>query len=183
MRIRVEYKLSKPLMKELKVKIKGRGTMAITPRYENVLHFCFRCGRIGHATPNCEENELEDMGIKFGEELRASPPRRAQEIAVNVVSPRVIKPLFQVDVLKHVGAHAISEGNTSAGRREIGESSYQAGAVGGGPEHGHNMGHHQDICMDLVDGVKDLHVVAAQLKLVVTQEVGAVRTGFLLVLI
>jgi hypothetical protein len=36
-------------------------------RYENVPHFCFTCGRVGHAAANCEEGKLEDHGIKFGE--------------------------------------------------------------------------------------------------------------------
>jgi hypothetical protein len=78
MRIRVDYKLSKPLATELKVKIKGRGITSIMLKYENVPHFCFVCGRMGHAAANCEESVVEDQGIKFGEELRASPPRRAK---------------------------------------------------------------------------------------------------------
>jgi hypothetical protein len=39
----------------LKVKIKGRGIMNIMLTYENVSHFCFTCGRMGHVAPNCEE--------------------------------------------------------------------------------------------------------------------------------
>jgi hypothetical protein len=46
--------------------------MNITVRYENVLHCCFSCGCIGHAAMNCEEAE-EDLSVKFGEELCASP--------------------------------------------------------------------------------------------------------------
>jgi hypothetical protein len=55
MRIRVDYPLAKPLMPKLKVKIKGRGIMNIMLTYENVSHFCFTCGRMGHVAPNCEE--------------------------------------------------------------------------------------------------------------------------------
>jgi hypothetical protein len=43
MRIRVLYPLEKPLQPELKIKIKGRGVMAIMLRYKNVPHFCFSC--------------------------------------------------------------------------------------------------------------------------------------------
>jgi hypothetical protein len=96
MRIRVHYPLVKPLMPELKVKIKGRGLMNIVVRYENVLHFCFSCGRIGHAAPNCVDGDVADQGIKFGEELRASPPRRTREIAVGPQAPHVARPFFQV---------------------------------------------------------------------------------------
>jgi hypothetical protein len=34
----------------LVVKMKGQGQMVITPRYENVPHFCFSCGQIDHAS-------------------------------------------------------------------------------------------------------------------------------------
>jgi hypothetical protein len=72
MRICVEYKLDKPLMPKMRVKVKGRGMMSIMLHYENVPHFCFSCGRMGHATPNCGDVDSSDQGIKFGEELRAS---------------------------------------------------------------------------------------------------------------
>jgi hypothetical protein len=39
--IRLNYPLKKALVPEMKVKIKGRGAMVITLRYENVPHFCF----------------------------------------------------------------------------------------------------------------------------------------------
>jgi hypothetical protein len=44
MRVRVEFPLNNPLVPSLTVKIKGRGAMPITLRYENVPHFCFTCG-------------------------------------------------------------------------------------------------------------------------------------------
>jgi hypothetical protein len=37
---------------------------------------------------NCDEGEPEDHGIRFGEELRASPPRRVQENSVKQMSTR-----------------------------------------------------------------------------------------------
>jgi hypothetical protein len=92
---RIEYPHTKPLVPSLKVKIKGRGTMLINLRYENVPHFCFTCGRLGHAALNCEEDGSNEGSIKFGEELRASPPKRVCEISIKHVAPRVAKPLFQ----------------------------------------------------------------------------------------
>jgi hypothetical protein len=35
--------------------------MPIILCYENVLFFCFSCGRIGHATTNCEHTANDDQ--------------------------------------------------------------------------------------------------------------------------
>jgi hypothetical protein len=58
MRVRVECPLEKALMPSLPVKIKSRGVMAISIKYENVPHFFFSYGCIGHAASNCEEEEV-----------------------------------------------------------------------------------------------------------------------------
>jgi hypothetical protein len=52
--VRVEFPLDKPLVPNMKVKIKGKRVMVINLRYENVPHFCFTWGRMGHAVVNCE---------------------------------------------------------------------------------------------------------------------------------
>jgi hypothetical protein len=57
--------------------------MPITLMYENVPHLCFSCGCIGHAAMNYEEASSEEQGIHYGEELRASPPRRVKAIFVH----------------------------------------------------------------------------------------------------
>jgi hypothetical protein len=82
MRVQVEFPPTKPLVPSMNVKVKGRGIMQIILRYENVPHFCFTCRRMGHAVMNYEEEGAEEGSIKFGEELRASPPRRVWEINV-----------------------------------------------------------------------------------------------------
>jgi hypothetical protein len=61
---------------------------------KNVTHFCFTCGRIGHAAMNCE-GAKEDSSVKYGEELRASPPRRSRNIIIMEAAPRAARPLFQ----------------------------------------------------------------------------------------
>jgi hypothetical protein len=94
MRVRVEFPLAKPLMASITVRIKGRGAMEIKLRYKNVPHFCFTCGRLGHTAINCDDEENEEGGCLFGEELRASPPKRVREISVKAVQARVVKPLF-----------------------------------------------------------------------------------------
>jgi hypothetical protein len=53
LRVRVEYPLRKALQPLMTVKIKGRGAMVISLRYENVPHFCFHCGCMGHVAVNC----------------------------------------------------------------------------------------------------------------------------------
>jgi hypothetical protein len=60
MHVCVVYPLHKALVLELKTKIKGRGIMQIMARYENIPHFCFTCGGIGHAALNCEQEEIEE---------------------------------------------------------------------------------------------------------------------------
>jgi hypothetical protein len=96
LKVCVEYPLDKPLMPQLTVKVKGRGSMLITLRYENVPHFCFSCGRIGHAMLNYEEEPKEEHGVSFGKELRASQPKWVRDIVVQPVTGRVARPLFQV---------------------------------------------------------------------------------------
>jgi hypothetical protein len=66
MRIRVLYPLDKLLLPKMKVKIKGRGVMNIMLRYENVPHFCFSCGRMGHTMSSCGEGDSIDQDIWFG---------------------------------------------------------------------------------------------------------------------
>jgi hypothetical protein len=94
LRVRVEFTLSKALVPSLKVKVKGQGTMEIMLRYENIPHFFFICGCISHAATNCGEEEPDDQSIKFGEELRASPPKRAQAISVPQGLSRAVHSLF-----------------------------------------------------------------------------------------
>jgi hypothetical protein len=84
----VGFPLSKALVPQLTIRIKGKGLMNITVRYENILHFCFSCGRIGHAAMNCEVAE-EDPSVKFGEEVHVSPPRRSRNIVLRDRKPEI----------------------------------------------------------------------------------------------
>jgi hypothetical protein len=83
-------------MLSLAVKVKGWGQMLITLRYKNVPHFCFSCGRIGHAAVNYDAT-VEAQGVAYGEELKASPPRHTKEIMVKPAEIRVAQTLFHVD--------------------------------------------------------------------------------------
>jgi hypothetical protein len=158
MRIRVHYPLVKPLMPELKVKIKGRGLMNIVVRYENVPHFCFLCGLIGHAMPNCVDGDVSNQGIKFGEELRASPLRRIREIAVVPQTSRVVRTLFHVvgqgssPQTRQQGAHDSPSVHDANGEMGSEASSQKRGDVikGMSPK---NM-----VSVDLAEGVKEMRV-------------------------
>jgi hypothetical protein len=76
LRVRVAFSLDKPLVPTLSVKIKGRGAMSVMLRYENVPHFCFTCGRLRHGDANYDEEDAAEGDIQFGEDPRASPPKR-----------------------------------------------------------------------------------------------------------
>jgi hypothetical protein len=93
LRVRVLFPLNKAPVPQMKINIKGRGCMVIKVKYENVPHFYFTCSCMGHMVANCEE-EVHDHEIKFGEDLRASPPKKNREIMVNQGMSRVVRPLF-----------------------------------------------------------------------------------------
>jgi hypothetical protein len=88
LRIRARYSLGKPLMPSLAVKVKGRGQMVITLKYENVPHF-LSCGQIGHAAANCDDS-AEAQGVAYREELMASSPRCTKEIMVKPYASRAV---------------------------------------------------------------------------------------------
>jgi hypothetical protein len=121
--------------------------MLIKMRYENVPHFRFTCGCMGHAATNCDE-EAQDNEIKFGEELRASPPKRRREIMVNQLSMRVVRPLFQGgDYGPRIGATEETR-KTEAGRPGEGLTSSFSG----------QSMHGADVTQDIATSVKGMHV-------------------------
>ncbi|RCV45541.1 hypothetical protein SETIT_9G462500v2 [Setaria italica] len=54
----------------------GERPNGVYGKYENVPHFCFCCGRIGHAERECLDEELYEGKARFGTKLRALPFKR-----------------------------------------------------------------------------------------------------------
>ncbi|CAN6221424.1 unnamed protein product [Urochloa humidicola] len=75
-RVKVDFPLEKPLMPMVDMKVRGHGVMEFEAKYENVPHFCFGCGRIGHAQRECPDDHLAMGGVRFGEDLRCSPHKK-----------------------------------------------------------------------------------------------------------
>ena len=74
-RVRVDFPLAKPIMHMIEKKVKGKGTMVFSVKYENIPHFCFGCGRIGHAQEECPDEGQPTGGVRFGKALRCSPQK------------------------------------------------------------------------------------------------------------
>jgi hypothetical protein len=75
-RVRVDFALSDALVQTVGIKVRGRGFREFAVKYENVPHFCFTCGRIGHAERECPEEFGKEESTRFGTELRVSPFKR-----------------------------------------------------------------------------------------------------------
>ncbi|CAO2144406.1 unnamed protein product [Urochloa humidicola] len=96
----VALPLDKPLKPEVEATIKDTWLMKFEVGYENVLFFCFICGRMGHSKRECpkeeedsEEEELEEVGAnrkrKLGEWMRKSPLKRATGMQIAIVNPHL----------------------------------------------------------------------------------------------
>ena len=62
-RVRVDFPLAKPLRQVIEQKVKGKGSMVFMVKYENIPHFCFGCGRIGHAQEECPDEGHTEGGV------------------------------------------------------------------------------------------------------------------------
>lgn len=72
--VKVDFPWAKAILTTVCMKVKGFGNMEFAIRYENIQHFCFICGRIGHAERECSKEDDGDRSVKFGKSLCCSPP-------------------------------------------------------------------------------------------------------------
>jgi hypothetical protein len=76
-RVKVEFPLDRAILPKIQQKVKGYGVMEFMVKYENIPHFCFSCGRIGHAQQDCPDDDGGGEGdVQFGKVLQCSPQKR-----------------------------------------------------------------------------------------------------------
>uniref|UniRef100_K3YY50 CCHC-type domain-containing protein n=1 Tax=Setaria italica TaxID=4555 RepID=K3YY50_SETIT len=75
-RVRVNFPLANALQPSVHIRVKGHGVMVFLVKHEGVPHFCFTCGRIGHADRECPDEVHGDGGVRYGTKLRASPHKK-----------------------------------------------------------------------------------------------------------
>ncbi|TXG51459.1 hypothetical protein EZV62_023983 [Acer yangbiense] len=82
MKVKVQIDISKPLKRWLRLKLdKSNNIVMVSLKYERLPKFCYVCGRIGHASKNCSDEEakieaLKGESTKYGSWMRASVPDR-----------------------------------------------------------------------------------------------------------
>jgi hypothetical protein len=159
LQVRMNYPLKKALQMSLTVMIKGRGAMVISMRYENVPHFCFNCECMGHATINCEEGEPEDHRVRFGGELRVSPPRCVREIVVEKVPSNVARPPFHGEGSKRMSPAQSFQAESTLNHWEH-EEAQKMKAITFGQEQGGDPSKEgmNTVMNDLAKGMEDLQM-------------------------
>ncbi|KAF8685867.1 hypothetical protein HU200_043779 [Digitaria exilis] len=65
-RVRVDFALADAVKASVQIRVKVKEIMSFEVKYEDVPHFCFCCGRIGHAKRECPDEDLSGESTRFG---------------------------------------------------------------------------------------------------------------------
>lgn len=86
LRVRVSVDVNKPLRRWIVIdSAKRKKQDPYDILYENVPHFCFSCGRLGHSEPYCPTTGQRDAkgDLPFGPKLRAPYERKKAALGEN----------------------------------------------------------------------------------------------------
>ncbi|TXG48912.1 hypothetical protein EZV62_024787 [Acer yangbiense] len=123
LKVKVQIDISKPLKRWLRLKLdKYDNIVMVGLKYERLPEFCYVCGRIGHASKDCSDDEAKSEALKsdftkYGSWMRASIPeiqklRLDQQIEGNSkVQSRV---LVERSGVKEVDMGKIGNGSLSS---------------------------------------------------------------------
>lgn len=77
-RLRVKVDVRKPLLRKIKVKMRGGVEEFFDVKYEKPPLFCFWCGKIGHGVKDCDLcRDEDDATMPYGGWMKASPWKRS----------------------------------------------------------------------------------------------------------
>ena len=158
-RVRVDFPLAKPIMHMIEKKVKGKGTMVFSVKYENIPHFCFGCGRIGHAQEECPDEGQTTGGVQFGKALRCSPQKfgTGRSMTIPAEDSGARRALnFSGDQQRRLLAEAYSSNSRRGEGVNSNRRRYREGeSPASNPE---EEKHESEIPVELVDGVKNMAV-------------------------
>ena len=155
----MDFPLANPIMHTIEKKVKDKGSMVFAVKYENIPHFCFGCGRIGHAQEECPDEGHTTGGVRFGKALRGSPQKIGvgKSMTIPAEDPRARHALnFSGDQHRRMMAAAYSSNShrgegAMSNRRKYREEESPVSFPGKGK-------HDSEIPEELVDGVKNMAV-------------------------
>lgn len=133
-------------------------------KYENIPHFCFGCGRIGHAQRECPEVSGTDGGVRFGTMLRCSPQKWnvGRRIVIPAANPKVKMGLnFSGEQKEKVlsGAYSTNTPPARSGQKSHGGTSAEQKTAGKeGVAGASHAGVSPAMLEDLVKGVEGMAV-------------------------
>ena len=81
LRVRIQFDATRKLVRGKRVSIEGGESRWVFFKYERLLNFCYRCGKLDHGEKECAEKQGSENGedegcMQYGVWLRGEPGRR-----------------------------------------------------------------------------------------------------------